>query len=68
MPAVIALIYPEGNSHDGFYDAYNTAMLFKKLQTEKDFRLNEVYRSAKEEQVVHLGFSMGDILSGLKVG
>lgn len=61
-------IYQEGESHDGLDDAYNTAELFIKLETEPDFTLNETYRSAREDGVEHLSFSVGDIFAALKVG
>ena len=61
-------VYPEGNTHDGLDDAYNTARLFVKMETEPEFELNEMYIEAKKEDVEHLSFAMGDLFAGLQVG
>ena len=61
-------IYQDGESHDGLNDAYNTAKLFIKLETESDFTLNETYRSAREDGVEHLSFNIGDLFASLQVG
>lgn len=60
-------IYQEGRAHDGLTDAYNTALLFQKISINPDFELNEVYKSAKEENVEHLGFSMGELFSNIRI-
>lgn len=60
-------VYQEGSTHDGLDDAYNTAKLFIKLETEPEFKLNEIYRSAKEDELEHLSVTMGDLFAGLKV-
>ena len=59
---------PEGNMHDGLDDAYNTAKLFIKLETEPDFKLNDMYLEAKEGDVEHLSFAMGDLFAGVQLG
>ncbi len=61
----ISNIAPEGRTHDGLADAENTAVLFTKLETDPDYRLNEYYEIAKKEDVDHLSFSMGDLFAGI---
>ena len=61
----ISDIAPEGRAHNGLVDAANTAVLFTKLETEPDYRLNELYETARKEEVDHLSFCMGDLLTGL---
>ena len=61
-------IYQEGDSHDGLDDAFNTAKLFIKMETEPDFTLNETYRSAKEDGIEHLSFNVGSLFATLQVG
>lgn len=58
-------IIPEGRAHDGFSDAYNTALLFAKLEQDPDYELNEFYRTAREEETQHLSFCMGDLFANL---
>ncbi len=60
-------ISPEGRLHDGFYDAYNTALLYAKLQTEKEFKMNEIYKSARFEEKTPMVFCIGDLLSKCEV-
>jgi len=55
-----------GNSHDGYYDAYNTALLFSKLMINPILELNETYLHCKEE-TVSLTYSMGDLMSKLNL-
>ena len=48
----------DSNLHDGLVDAYNTALLFKKMNTEKPFRFNEYFlesENSKEELSTSLG-------------
>ena len=61
----ISNIAPEGRAHDGLVDAANTAVLFTKLETDPDYRLNEYYETARKEDVDHLSFSMGDLFAGI---
>ncbi len=61
----ISDIAPEGRAHNGFVDAANTAVLFTKLETEPDYRLNEFYEKARKDEVDHLGFCMGDLFAGI---
>ena len=46
-------------------DAYNTAMLFAKLERDPDYKLNSWYASAKEETTEHLSISLGDMFKDL---
>ena len=47
-------------------DAYNTALLFRKLLTEEEFRLNPYYEEAhRPGRGSTLQFSLGDLLKGL---
>ena len=61
----ISNIAPEGRAHNGLVDAANTATLFAKLETEPDYRLNEWYETARNEEVDHLCFCMGDLFAGI---
>lgn len=60
-------IYPEGREHDGLADAYNTALLFAKLEQNPDFELNPLYQTARSEETEHLSFCMGDLFAGIVV-
>lgn len=62
---IAADIIPEGKAHDGLCDAYNTALLFSKLDQNPDFELNTIYQEAREEETEHLSFCMGDLFTGL---
>lgn len=62
---IAADIITEGRAHDGLCDAYNTALLFAKLEQEDEFELNSLYKEAREEAEDHLSFSMGDLFAGL---
>jgi len=57
----------EGHAHDGLMDSVNTAMLFRKLMTEEEFRMIEAYENARYGEVVHLSFSIGDILKKVAI-
>ena len=59
-------ILQEGKEHDGLDDAYNTALLYAKMETEEEFKFNEVYESARFEEIEHLSCSLGDIFGSLK--
>ncbi len=44
-------------------DAYNTALLYAKMQREDELVLNEYYRKAhSNEEPEHLSFGLGDLL------
>ncbi len=59
-------IEPEGKAHNGYYDAKNTATLYTKMETESDFKINELYKAAKDDKVEGLSYSMGELFAGLK--
>lgn len=54
-----------GRAHDGLDDAYNTGLLFAKMMTESELKLNKLYLDAKIEEPEHLSSCLGDILAGL---
>lgn len=59
-------ILSEGRAHNGMVDAYNTALLFRKLLKEEEFRLNPYYEEAhRPGRGSTLQFSLGDLLKGL---
>ncbi len=60
-------IEAEGKAHNGYYDARNTATLYTKMETEKDFKINELYKAAKDNKVEGLSYSMGELFAGLKL-
>lgn len=60
---IAADIIPEGKAHDGLCDAYNTALLFTKLDQDPDFDLNTTYQAAREENENHLSFAIGDLFA-----
>lgn len=64
---IAADICIEGREHDGLADAWNTALLFAKMQNEK-FELNPYYESAcfgKEEET--LTVTMGELFKNLGI-
>ena len=65
MALIAADIDTEGRQHDGLADAYNTALLFAKMQKNSDFELHPAYKAAHEGKVEHLGYSLGDMFGGL---
>ncbi len=53
----------EGRAHDGLSDAYNTALLFAKMEREETLVLNPYYEVAfREEDEAVLGFSLGELM------
>jgi inhibitor of KinA sporulation pathway (predicted exonuclease) len=64
---IAADISQEGKAHDGFDDARNTALLFAKMEQNEKLKLNPIYEAARDEEVEHLGFSMGDLLAGIVI-
>ena len=65
---IAADIFSEGRAHNGMDDAYNTALLFRKLLTEDELRLNPYYEEARRQDRGNaLQFSLGDLLKGLKL-
>lgn len=61
-------IIQSGRAHDGLDDAYNTALLFVKMEKNPDFELNKMYSYAKEEATRTLSYTMGDLFKGMMVG
>lgn len=61
---IAADIEQQGQAHNGYYDAYNTALLFAKMETEEEFKLNKLYEEAKSEECSHLSSCLGDLLKG----
>lgn len=64
---IAADILQEGKEHDGLSDAYNTALLFSKMETEEDFKLNDVYEEARFGEVEHLSCTLGDVFGNLGI-
>lgn len=64
---IIADIYQEGNAHSGIDDAYNTALLFKKMNSRDTFEVNPVYKASQTEEISPMIVSLGDLLSGIKL-
>ena len=60
-------IIQNGKAHDGLDDAYNTALLFVKMEKNPDFELNKMYSYAKEEKTRELSYTLGDLFAGFKV-
>ena len=51
--------------YDGLSDAYNTALLFAKLEQDPNYELNEFYQTARNEETEHLSFCMGYLFAGI---
>lgn len=58
-------IQTEGSAHNGYYDAYNTALLFVKMEKEQIITFDPVYEKAKNGEIEHLSFSLGDLFGSL---
>ena len=56
-------ICTDGRAHNGLDDAYNTALLYAKMQREDELVLNPYYKSAHYEIVEDLSYDIGDILA-----
>lgn len=65
--AIIATdIIGDDREHDGLADAYNTALLFIKMEKEDVLILNPYYDIAcRDEEPTGLSFSLGDMMQGL---
>ena len=62
---IAADIKGEGRAHDGLDDAYNTALLFAKMETEEELVLNPYYAVAcREEKEETLSISLGELFKG----
>ena len=63
---IAADIEGEGRAHDGLDDAYNTALLFAKLETEEELVLNPYYAVAcREKKEDTLSVTLGELFKGL---
>ena len=58
------IIYEDG-AHDGLVDAYNTALLFAKMQTEPELKLNPYYQNAISGEESSSGFTIENLFAGL---
>lgn len=59
-------VFPKGNMHDGLADAYNTAMLLKKIRTEEHFTMNVNYVKADDESI-GITYSLANLIDGLVI-
>lgn len=59
-------VISEGNYHDGLADAYNTALLFKKMRTEETFKTSDKFVKA-DEVSDGITFSLGNLLNKLVI-
>lgn len=62
---VAADINYEDGAHDGLVDAYNTALLFVKMEQEEDLTLNSYYQSVVIGEQERIGFTLGNLFAGL---
>ncbi len=62
---VAADIMYEDGAHDGLVDAYNTALLFAKMEKEPQLVLNPYYQNAISDEGSGSGFTIGDLLAGI---
>ena len=62
---IAADIMYEDGAHDGLVDAYNTALLFAKIERESELVLNPYYKRAITGEEDSLGFSLGNLFAGI---
>ena len=62
---VAADIMYEDGVHDGLVDAYNTSLLFAKMEKEPELILNPYYQKAISNEESNNGFTIRNLLSGL---
>lgn len=62
---VAADIMYEDGAHDGLVDAYNTSLLFAKMEKEPELILNPYYQKAISNEESNNGFTIRNLLSGL---
>ncbi|MCM1219415.1 MAG: exonuclease domain-containing protein [Lachnospiraceae bacterium] len=62
---VAADINYEDGAHDGLVDAYNTALLFAKMEREPQLILNSYYKRAVTDKEDSFGFSLGNVFAGI---
>ncbi|MCI6203503.1 MAG: exonuclease domain-containing protein [Lachnospiraceae bacterium] len=58
------IIYEDG-AHDGLVDAYNTALLFAKMEREPELVLNPYYKRAITSDEEDCEFSLGSLFAGI---
>ena len=63
---VAADIMYEDGAHDGLVDAYNTALLFAKMEREPKLILNSYYQNAiSPDEEAGTGFTIGNLFAGI---
>ena len=63
---VAADIMYEDGAHDGLVDAYNTALLFAKMEREPQLVLNPYYQNAiSSDEEASSGFTIGNLFAGV---
>lgn len=60
------IIYEDG-AHDGLVDAYNTALLFAKMEKETELELNPYYQKTISDKESDIGFTIGILFEGLDI-
>lgn len=58
------IMYKDG-AHDGLVDAYNTALLFAKMEREPQLVLNPYYADAISDESSDSGFTIGNLFAGV---
>lgn len=61
---VAADIMYEDGAHNGLVDAYNTALLFAKMEKEPKLVLNPYYQNAISDEETGSGFTLGNLFAG----
>lgn len=64
---IAADIMYEDGAHDGLIDAYNTALLFAKMEKEPELILNPYYKNAVSDNENHSGFAISYLFDGLRL-
>ena len=62
---VAADINYEDGAHDGLVDAYNTALLFAKMEKEEELILNSYYQRVVTGEPENTGFTLGNLFAGI---
>ena len=62
---VAADINYEDGAHDGLVDAYNTALLFAKMEKEEELILNSYYQRVVTGEPENTGFTLGNLFAGM---
>lgn len=58
----------EGQEHDGYSDAYNTARIIEKLERDKEYKLPTIYRNSRFEiSGAPLGFDLAGLFDGIQL-